>query len=194
MKVFSQYIREAGCVTADVNQGNAFLNTGVSNHLTPVGNILTNVKNLFAVHLGVVASIGEDGVSIKLNSSQFTDEQSIQSILYNSEIMRGTCLANYITSQGLDLVKTVNVGQFYVVYFCPSDIKVAEPGTEPEQQNLPCTEQFMDEAEMISIIREDDEEELEDVTKQKLSEIINSKISKSSKQFELMVDRNGIAP
>ena len=49
MKVFSKYIIEAGCPTADVNQGNSTLNTGVTNHLTPIGNIVTNVKNLFAI-------------------------------------------------------------------------------------------------------------------------------------------------
>ena len=56
MKVFSKYINEQ-CTTADVNPGNSLMRTGVSNHITPIGNIVTNVKNLFATRLGVVASV-----------------------------------------------------------------------------------------------------------------------------------------
>ena len=153
MKTFSRYIIEAGCTTADVNQGNSLLKTGVTNHLTPIGNIVTNVKNLFAIHLGIVASVAEDGVSIKLNSSYFTDEAAIRKVLYNRGIVRDTCLYDYIISQGLTLMKIVNVGQFCVVYFCPTDIASAEPGAEPEAQNLPCTEQYNFEAEMINIIK-----------------------------------------
>ena len=189
MKVFSKYINEAGCATADINQGNALNNTGVTNHLTPIGNIVTNVKNLFCLPLGVVACVGEDGVSIKLNSSRFVSPEEIQKVLYNYEIMRGTCLASYIMSQGLDLCKTVNIGQFYVVYFCPSDIKSSQPGVEPEQSQLPCKEQLDFEVEMINVIKEsEDDEEIADVTKKKLSELINSKDKvKAAKQFELLI-------
>lgn len=189
MKVFSQYINEK-CDTADVNQGNSLLHTGVSNHLTPIGNIVTNVKNLFATRLSVVASIAEDGVSIKLNSSYFTDPKEINKVLYNYEIIRGTCLASYIMSQGLDMIKTVNLGQFYVVYFCPSDINTAMPGVEPNQSTLPCKEMLdynLEEAEMI-MLKEDAEEELADITKEKLAEIIKmtDKV-KAAKQLELLI-------
>lgn len=192
MKIFSKYINEQ-CTTADINPGNSLMRTGVSNHITPIGNIVTNVKNLFAARLGVVASVAEDGVSIKLNSSNFTDKKQIEDILYNSEIMRGTCLASYIMSQGLDLMKTVSIGQFYVVYFCPRDIMTAMPGVEPEQASLPCKEMTdfnLQEAEMI-IIREDAEEELADVTKEKLSEILKmtDKV-KAAKQLELLVNQD----
>ena len=192
MKVFSQYINEQ-CSTADVNPGNSLLKTGVSNHLTPIGNIVTNVKNLFATRLSVVASVAEDGVSIKLNSSHFTDPKEINKILYNYEIMRGTCLASYIMSQGLDLIKTVNLGQFYVVYFCPSDIKMAMPGVEPEQAQLPCKEMAefnLEEAEMI-MLNEDADEELADLTKEKLAEILkmDDKV-KAAKQLELLVTQD----
>lgn len=189
MKVFSQYINEK-CDTADVNQGNSLLHTGVSNHLTPIGNIVTNVKNLFATRLSVVASIAEDGVSIKLNSSYFTDQKEINKVLYNYEIIHGTCLASYIMSQGLDMIKTVNLGQFYVVYFCPSDIKTAMPGVEPNQAVLPCKEMLdynLEEAEMI-MLKEDAEEELADITKEKLAEILKmSDKVKAAKQLELLI-------
>lgn len=191
MKVFSKYINEQ-CTTADVNPGNSLMRTGVSNHITPIGNIVTNVKNLFATRLGVVASVGEDGVSIKLNSSHFTDKKEIENILYNNEIMRGTCLASYIMSQGLDLIKTVEIGQFYVVYFCPKDIMTAMPGVEPEQAALPCKEMAdfnLQEAEMI-LIREDADEELADVTKEKLQEILKmTDRVKAAKQLELLVNQ-----
>ena len=191
MKIFSKYINEQ-CTTADVNPGNSLMRTGVSNHITPIGNIVTNVKNLFATRLGVVASVAEDGVSIKLNSSHFTDKKEIEKILYNYEIMRGTCLATYIMSQGLDLMKTVEIGQFYVVYFCPKDIMTAMPGVEPEQASLPCKEMAdfnLQEAEMI-LIHEDAEEELADVTKEKLQEILKmTDRVKAAKQLELLVNQ-----
>lgn len=191
MKVFSQYINEK-CATADTNIGNSLLNTGVTNHLTPIGNILTNVKNLFGARLSVVASVAEDGVSIKLNSTYFTSPEEINKVLYNYEIMRGTCLASYIMSQGLDFIKTVNLGQFYVVYFCPKDIKTAMPGVEPEQAMLPCKEMYdynIEEAEMI-MIKEDTEEELADITKEKLAEILKSTDRvKAAKQLELLVNQ-----
>lgn len=187
MKTFSRYILESGCATADTNQGNSLTNTGVTNHLTPIGNIVTNIKNMFCTRLGVVANVGEDGVSIKLNSSYFTDPESVKSVLYNYNIMRGTCLANYIIAQGLDNMTSVNLGQFIVVYFSPKDIVTAMPAIEPEQNTLPCTEQFFD-AEMLSIVKEDEDEELVDLTKQKLHEIFVSKDKvKAAKQLEILV-------
>lgn len=193
MKKFTNYINE-GCTTADVNQGNSLLKTGVTNHLTPIGNIVTNVRNLFGSHLGVVASIAEDGVSIKLNCSRFVSKDEINKTLYNYNIMKGTCLANYIQAQGLDQIKAVNVGQFFVVYFSPSDIATAEPAAEPAPANLPCKEMLdlgVYETEMISIIKESDaEEELEDVTKAKIKEIVTSKDKvKAAKQFELLISQ-----
>lgn len=187
MKTFSRYILESGCVTADTNQGNSLTNTGVTNHLTPIGNILTNIKNMFCTRLGVVASIAEDGVSIKLNSSYFTDPESVKKVLYNYDIMRGTCLASYIMAQGLDNMTSVNLGQFIVVYFGPKDIVTAMPAIEPDANTLPCTEQFFD-AEMINIVKEDEDEELVDLTKQKLHEIFISKDKvKAAKQLEILV-------
>jgi hypothetical protein len=106
--------------------------------------------------------------------------------------MRGTCLATYIMSQGLDLMKTVAIGQFYVVYFCPKDIMTAMPGVEPEQASLPCKEMAdfnLQEAEMI-LIHEDAEEELADVTKEKLQEILKmTDRVKAAKQLELLVNQ-----
>ena len=46
MRVFSNYVNES-CVTSDVNPGNKFPDTGVMNHLTPVGNIVAQIRNLW---------------------------------------------------------------------------------------------------------------------------------------------------
>ena len=54
MKRFSKL--NESCVTSDVNQGNA-LSLGVSNHYTPVQNIVTNIRNLFSMIIPVVASV-----------------------------------------------------------------------------------------------------------------------------------------
>ena len=191
MKRFSKYLIE-GCTTSDVNPGNTYSNTGVSNHLTPVGNIVTQIRNIFAPVTGIVASVGEDGFSVKLNSSKFVSKDAVNSTLYDSTIMRGTSLAGYVISQGLETMKVVPVGQFFVVYFCPSDIKASNPGQEPEPSKFPCTEmrQYgIDEAEMFSLITEsDEEEEMEDITHKKIIELIDSKDKvKAAKQFELMV-------
>ena len=133
-----------------------------------------------------------DGVSIKLNCSRFVSKDEINKTLYNYNIMRGTCLANYIQAQGLDKIKVVNVGQFFVVYFSPSDIVTAEPAAEPAPANLPCKEMLdlgVWETEMISLIKEsDDDEELQDITKAKIKEIVSGKDKvKGAKQLELLV-------
>ena len=192
MKRFSVYLNE-GCTTSDVNPGNTYSNTGVSNHLTPVGNIVTQIRNIFSPVTGIVASIGEDGFSVKLNSSKFVSKENVNNTLYDSSIMRGTCLASYIISQGLETMKVVPIGQFFVVYFCPSDIKATNPGQEPEPAKFPCTEmkQYgIDEVEMMSLITEadDDDEEMEDITHKKIIELIDAKDKvKAAKQFELLI-------
>ena len=179
------------CVTADVNPGNAYSNTGVTNHLTPVANIVAQIRNLFSPLTGVVASIAEDGFSVKLNSSKFASQEEVNKILYDTCIMKGTCLASYIQQQGLTVMKMINVGQYFVVYFCPNDIKGAGK-TDEVPANLPCKEMQeldIEETEMYSLIKEsDDDEEIKDITRQKVSELINSKDKvKAAKQLELLL-------
>jgi hypothetical protein len=184
MKRFSDLMES--CTTADVNQGNS-LALGVTNHLTPVNNIVTNVRNLFA-SVPVIASVGEDGVSVKLNSTRFVNKDEINKILYEP-IWQSTSLSSYIISQGLDLIKMINLGVYWVVYFSPRDIAFAQPGAEPKQAVAPVKEQFNEEVEMDALVNEsDDDEELKDLTKKKLQEIIDSKDKvKSAKQLELLV-------
>ena len=186
MKTLNQLLES--CVTSDVNPGNS-LTVGVSNHYTPVQNIVTNVRNLFSIIVPVVASVAEDGVSVKLNSSKFVNKEEINKILYQP-VYQSQSLYSFIISQGLDLVKMINLGMYWVVYFCPSDIKQAEPGKEANPASFPCEGQVEEEVEMFNftINESDDDEELKDLTKEKLNEIIQSKDKvKAAKALELMV-------
>ena len=130
MKRFSEHIKESQ-INNGVTPGNSH-NNGVTNHYTPVQNILTNIKNLFCQLLGVYAEVAEDGFSIKLSSVQFTSEQKTSEILhramYNDVFSYGTStLEGYIMSHGLRKVTMINLGSYYVVYFSPEDIKAAQP-------------------------------------------------------------------
>lgn len=190
MKTFTKLNEQ--CVSSDVNPGNA-LALGVTNHLTPIGNIVMNVRNYFASQLSVVASIAEDGVSVKLNSSKFTSKDEINKIL-NNPIQRNMSLKEYIQSQGLDLIKMICIGQFWVVYFSPSDVKTAAPGAEAVQAEAPVKEQLeydIEEAEIESldmIINEDEDEEMKSEGKDELNEIIGmSDKVKAAKKLEAFV-------
>lgn len=92
-------------------------------------------------------------------------------------------------SQGLDLIKMINLGMYWVVYFSPRDIKQAMPGMEADPASYPCEGQVEEETEMFNFIMEsDDDEELKDLTKEKLAEIIQMKDKvKAAKQLELLV-------
>lgn len=200
MKRFSEFNKamnskpvEENCVTSDVNPGNALSTTGVTNHYTPVQNILTNVKNLYACRMSIAASLAEDGFSIKMNSSKFTSEEEIKKMLYTPLDRTTIPLAQYITSQGLDKIKMVKVGDFYVVYFSPKDIKAAEPGLEATQAEAPVKEMLdydIEEAEITTITEDEDDEELEDLTKKELSKLISEKDKvKAAKQFMQIVSQ-----
>ena len=109
----------------DSNPGNTLNCLGVSNHYTPINNILIAIRNLICCRLGIIAEPGEDEVSIKLHSSRFTDEESIKAMLYD-KIDRFTSLDSYIKSQGLTKRTIVDLGAYKVVYYSPEDIKQAE--------------------------------------------------------------------
>ena len=161
------------------------------NQLLFVGNIVAQIRNLFSPLTGVVASVAEDGFSVKLNSSKFVSQEEVNKILYDTNIMRGTCLASYIQQQGLSVMKMINVGQYFVVYFCPNDIKGAGK-TDEVPANMPCKEMQeldIEETEMYSLIKEsDDDEEIKDITREKISELVASKDKvKAAKQLELLL-------
>lgn len=153
---------------------------GVANHYTPIENIIVNVRNLFASYFGLVVEPGEDGVSIKIHNSEFTDPDKVYKILYTL-VDRYNSVASYIKAQGLDVIKLVNLGRFYVVYFCPSDIPSAEnPNDECSDKCVACIEMHqygIEEAELHSISEAVDwngDEEMEDKTKEEVADIINA--------------------
>ena len=193
MKRFSTYVNE-NSVTSDAQPGNSYPATGVTNHLTPVGNIVAQIRNIFSPLLGVVASIGEDGFSVKLNSSKFVSPEGISDILYNPSVMRGTTLATFIISQGLPVMKAIPIGDYFIIYFSPDDIKAADKSPKEDNKKSASVKEMLDynleEVEMCSLIKEsdDEDEELQDVQKKKLTEILNSKDKvKAAKQLELLV-------
>ena len=192
MKRLSRIIKEG------VQPGNQITKTGVTNHYTPIQNILTNVKNLFCLLLGVVAEVGEDNVSIKLSSSQFISKQKTEEILwramYNDVFTYGTSsLYGYITAQGLPTVTFINLGGYYVVYFSPNDIKTAEDPNKMALNAMPeaANESMLDEFEIGTFIKEDDsEEEMKSETVSKVLELLDGPDKvKAAKQLELLVSK-----
>lgn len=192
MKRLSRIIKEGA------QPGNQITKTGVTNHYTPIQNILTNVKNLFCLLLGVVAEVGEDNVSIKLSSSQFVSKQKTEEILwramYNDVFTYGTSsLYGYITSQGLPTVTFINLGGYYVVYFSPNDIKTAEDPNKMALNAMPeaANESMLDEFEIGTFIKEDDsEEEMKSETVSKVLELLDGPDKvKAAKQLELLVSK-----
>lgn len=187
MKLFSKFKVNENCTTADVNPGNG-LGLGVTNHLTPVENIVTNLRNLFSI-TGFVFSVAEDGFSIKINSSKFINQQEAEKALYEP-IYQNQSVYSYICSQGLGALSFINLGQYVVAYIGPSDIKAAAPGLEPVDSEWACKEmkQFnIEEAEMM-IKEAEDEEEIEKLNKKQMKEIIDAKDKvKAAKQFGILV-------
>lgn len=191
MKTFT--ILNEQCLTSDVNPGNA-MSLGVTNHLTPINNIVTNVRNFFGAQLGIIVCVAEDGVSLKMHSSRFVNKEEVNKILCNP-IQRNMSVREYIQSQGLDLIKMICIGQYWIVYFSPSDIKTAAPGMEAVPAELPVKEQLewgFDELELESldpvIITESEDEEMEDSNKGKIKEILEmtDKV-KAAKKLETLV-------
>lgn len=149
------------------NPGNGIAQ-GLMNHYTPIDNIIINVRNIFGALLGLVVSKGEDGVSLKIQSSTFTDPDKTRDILYNSTFDGRTYLAQYIMNQGLQDLKIICLGQSCIAYFCPNDLAGDDYGCCSEMQEAKLVE-----CEMYGVIKEDYEEEIEDKTKEELASIIN---------------------
>ena len=96
---------------------------GVTNHLTPVDNIVTNVRNFFSSQLSMVVTKAEDNFSLKCTSSLWHSEEDVRNAIYANVWNDRTSLFSYVSMQGLSCIKIVPVGEEYFLYFCPSDIK-----------------------------------------------------------------------
>lgn len=186
----------------ECNPGNA-LKLGVTNHLTPVGNIITNVRNFFGSLLGLVVEPGEDGVSLKLHSSKFVNPEEIQKVL-STRCMGQSTVQDYICQQGLCNCKIIDLGMYKVVYFGPNDIRTAEnpdgvavntkccePCVCKEMLQYNVAEAEMDTLDMgINEAAGFDDEELEDKTKEQLLKFIQGtdKVKCAQKLAELLAD------
>ena len=151
---------------------------GVMNHYTPIDNIIINTRNIFGALLGLVVSKGEDGISLKIQSSSFTNPEVTRNILYNSTFDGHTYLYTYIINQGLRGLKILDLGSTCIAYFFPNDL-----AEDPCSNETCCGCREMKESRIIecelatieeSSVNEDQEVELEDRTKEELAEIINN--------------------
>lgn len=147
--------------TEDINPGNS-AELGVSNHRTPIENIVIGVNNLFASHLGIVAAVGEDGVSLKLNSSKFVSKEAVTGVLMNPEIYRGISLYEFVKSQGLDGLKIIPYGMYFVVYFYPKDVNTAMSPADIPQPQPELTKEGLEEVEMFTILEDNDDDDDDD--------------------------------
>lgn len=151
---------------------------GVMNHYTPIDNIIMNTRNIFGALLGLVVSKGEDGISLKIQSSSFTNPEVTRNILYNSTFDGHTYLYTYIMNQGLRGLKILDLGSTCIAYFFPNDL-----AEDPCSNETCCGCREMKESRIIecelatieeSSVNEEQEVELEDRTKEELAEIINN--------------------
>ena len=192
------------CTNSPFNPGNALLTTGIMNHYTPIQNILTNIRNLFCCHLGIASELGEDNVSIKLSSSRFVSPQKVNELLYTclyyDSNYQQSCLASYIQAQGLTKMTVVNIGSYYIVYFSPTDIATAKDPIKMAINAVAPTDYEDDDCDCCScdgcfesrqsINEEDAEEEMKNLTLDKIIELINSKDKvKAAKQLELLISQ-----
>lgn len=186
MKTLSKFVEDLHQVKEGIEQ-NQLSGVGVSNHYTPIDNIIINVRNLYGSLLGILVEKGEDGVSIKLKSSQFTSKQIMENILFRN--LNGTSLYNYIQMQGLSGMKAIYTGQEYVAWFYPTDIMQAGSETMaacPEMGKTCCHE-----SEMFNFApMNESEEELEDKSHEELVEIIDGKDKiKAAQQFAEILNK-----
>lgn len=102
---------------------------GLSNHYTPVENIITNVKNIYGSRLSfTVEKFGNYGIILR--SHLFVNPEDVNAIIYANLFQPGTSsVVSYIYNQGLTKMQILKEGDYYVVTFEPTDI--AKPATVP---------------------------------------------------------------
>lgn len=106
-----------------------YIKESVTNHLTPIENILMNIKNLYCQEMGIVAELDSTGKVIVLTSSKFVDYNITQSIMYTAKdapyngVTYQPSLSLYIEQQGLDKIEIVQSGEEFRVLCYASDIE-----------------------------------------------------------------------
>lgn len=188
---------------------------GVTNHLTPVKNIISNINNLFASQLSIVAFPGADNVSLIVKSSFFYDEETTRSQIYQKVWNDRTSLFDYVSQQGLPVVKIFQLGTEWICMFCPSDMPQfgydGDSSIEKCPSDIKCEmkEQIpFGEVEYNSFVYEDGEDgdndnmnglknygfgdqEIESIQKKDLRTILGSKDKvKAAKAFAAILSKN----
>lgn len=181
MKKFSTLVKNVELKESiGMNPGNS-LACGVTNHYTPIDNIITNVRNLFGSMYSLVVTKYTDNVSLCVTSSNFgCTETSAREYLYKCTC-GGKSLASYIYDQGLTEVSLISTGpsQFTFRFFA-KDIAVTDPNTVaaeiaaigPSDACSPA-ECYESELTIKDVILKEDEEEMNDTTVEDFSNIIN---------------------
>lgn len=113
---------------------------GLSNHYTPVENIITNVKNIYGTRLSfTVEKFGNYGIILR--SHLFANQEDVNAIIYADLFQPGTSsVFNYIYNQGLTKMQILKEGDYFVVTFEPNDI--AKPALVPQQGKDELTNTF----------------------------------------------------
>lgn len=179
---------------------------GVMNHLTPVQNIITNINNLFASQLSIVAEPGKDNVSILVHSSFFYDKDTTFRQLYLPVWNDKVSLASYVAQQGLNNIKVIPTGnaEECMALFCPSDMPQlgydgsCDIGCEPkcacESNEIEYDQFTFEEGEdMMNGIKNYGfgDQEIESIQKKDLREILGSKDKvKAAKMFNDILKNN----
>lgn len=183
---------------------------GVTNHLTPVDNIVTNVRNFFGPKMSLVVTKGEDNVSLKCTSSLFASEEQTRNMLYFPYWNDRMSLATYVSQQGLSQIKVLPIGQEFIVYFCPSDMPQLGYGSSYGDK-VPCCgcdeqrEYHLGDVEFV-VFEDDDQgnsmnanqkyygqgdQEIEGIQKKNLRELLNDKDKvKGAKAFAEILSQN----
>lgn len=177
-------------------------NMGVTNHLTPVDNIITNVRNFFSQQLSMVVTKGEDNVSIKCTSSLWVDEESARSAIYYPTWNEMTSLYSYVYGQGLCLVKTFTIGQNVYIYFCPDDMPKVTGYSGNDIECRPCKSFVCKEQKIYNMgdlefdrLNEDGnwqgDQEIEGIQKKDIRELLSSTDKvKAAKAFAEILAQN----
>lgn len=186
MKKFSSIDKSINeCYTGPV------MSQGVTNHYTPIENIVIMVKNLFACRLSIVAEVAEDNVSLKLSSSRFTSEDNVYRLLNEPFFNENQTIASYVMTNGLDKMTMVNLGNEIVVYYSPSDVVGCEVPNSCKMHECEISN-FKSNAIMES---GDDDVELKDPKIDKIKKIITSKDKiKAAKDLSDLVSKEITLP
>lgn len=179
---------------------------GVMNHLTPIQNIITNINNLFASQLSIVAEPEKDNVSILVRSSFFSNKDITYAQIYLPVWNDKVSLASYVSQQGLNNIKVIPTGngEECVVLFCPSDMPQlgyngscttgAEPKCACESKEVEYEQFTFEEGEdMMNGIKNYGfgDQEIESIQKKDLREILGSKDKvKAAKMFDDILKKN----